>query len=73
MTSKETVLSTEHQLLARDLWEALNNAPNPTELKEARARLAAAPEEVRSAILRANIARWREGTEPLWHNNPFEE
>lgn len=61
MVFEELGLSPEHLELTRELWEALDNAPSPEALEEARARFTLAPEEVRSAILRANIAMWQQG------------
>lgn len=65
------LLSPPHREMARGLWDELNNARNPEALVEARTRLVAAPEEVRTAILRANIEQWQRQSQSAPQENPF--
>jgi hypothetical protein len=64
-------LSRDHLEMARDLWDALNKAPNFSALEQARARLVGAPNEVRSAILWASAEQWRQSSNLAPLENPF--
>jgi hypothetical protein len=64
-------LSREHLEMARDLWDALNKAPNYPALEQARARLVSAPNEVRTAILCASAEQWKQGSNLAPLDNPF--
>ena len=71
MKTSTTSLCTEHQVVARKLWQALYHAPDTEHLVTARHAFDIAPEEVRMAILRASIQNWRDDPTEA-DKNPFE-
>ncbi|RYZ85042.1 MAG: hypothetical protein EOP04_16805 [Proteobacteria bacterium] len=72
MPTSNNSLSPENRALARELWQALYNAPDAEHLSAARHGFNTAPVEVRTAILRAAIPNWRNTVPVEADNNPFD-
>ncbi|RYZ78000.1 MAG: hypothetical protein EOP04_30505 [Proteobacteria bacterium] len=72
MKTSIALLSIEHRSMARNLWQALYNAPDNDHLLSARHDFDDSPEEVRMAVLRASIQNWRDKTQAELEENPFD-